>query len=142
MSSSVYLEDTATDAARPRKARFLCFGVDRLPVTPYKGQWLRLLAGAAEIEAFLRENQSKLKTKGIEQEAVANDGKFVSLTNEVVREQLEKVGVEGLYMRWHAPPCRCRSTQIQSMPLMSAPHFASIINDESCSLRIMYLTIG
>jgi hypothetical protein len=30
---------------------------------PYKEQWLRILASAAEIEAFIRENDSKLKTK-------------------------------------------------------------------------------
>jgi hypothetical protein len=35
----------------------------RLPVTLYKEQWLRILASAPEIEAFIRENDSKLKTK-------------------------------------------------------------------------------
>jgi hypothetical protein len=35
----------------------------RFPVTLYKEQWLRVLASAAEIEAFIRENESKLKTK-------------------------------------------------------------------------------
>jgi hypothetical protein len=39
------------------------YGMGRFPVTLYKEQWLRLLASAAEIEAFLRENDSKLKTK-------------------------------------------------------------------------------
>jgi hypothetical protein len=39
------------------------YGVDRLPVTLYKEQWLRVQAGAAEIETFIRENESKLKTK-------------------------------------------------------------------------------
>jgi phosphate transport system ATP-binding protein len=33
------------------------------PVTLYKEQWLRILASAPEIEAFIRENDSKLKTK-------------------------------------------------------------------------------
>ncbi len=39
------------------------YGMGRFPVTLYKEQWLRVLAGAAEIEAFIRENESKLKTK-------------------------------------------------------------------------------
>jgi hypothetical protein len=35
------------------------------PVEPalYKGQWLRILASAPEIEAFIRENESRLMTK-------------------------------------------------------------------------------
>ncbi|MEO6964950.1 MAG: hypothetical protein ABI076_03525 [Acidobacteriaceae bacterium] len=39
------------------------YGMGRFPVTLYKEQWLRLLANAAEIETFIRENESKLKTK-------------------------------------------------------------------------------
>jgi hypothetical protein len=39
------------------------YGMGRFPVTLYKEQWLRLLASAAEIEAFIHENDSKLKTK-------------------------------------------------------------------------------
>jgi hypothetical protein len=39
------------------------YGMGRFPVTLYKEQWLRLLASAAEIEAFIREHDSKLKTK-------------------------------------------------------------------------------
>ncbi len=39
------------------------YGMGRFPVTLYKEQWLRLLASAAEIEAFIRENDSRLKTK-------------------------------------------------------------------------------
>jgi hypothetical protein len=35
----------------------------RFPVTLYKEQWLRILASAADIETFIRENDSKLKTK-------------------------------------------------------------------------------
>jgi hypothetical protein len=35
----------------------------RFPVTLYKEQWLRLLAHASEIETFIRENESRLKTK-------------------------------------------------------------------------------
>lgn len=39
------------------------YGMGRFPVTLYKEQWLRLLASAAEIETFIRENDSRLKTK-------------------------------------------------------------------------------
>ena len=38
-------------------------GIGRFPVTLDKEQWLRILASAPEIEAFVRENDSKLKTK-------------------------------------------------------------------------------
>jgi hypothetical protein len=39
------------------------YGMGRFPVTLYKEQWLRILASAPEIEAFIHENDSKLKTK-------------------------------------------------------------------------------
>jgi hypothetical protein len=39
------------------------YGMGRFPVTLYKEQWLPILASAPEIEAFIRENDSKLKTK-------------------------------------------------------------------------------
>jgi hypothetical protein len=39
------------------------YGMGRFPVTLYKEQWLRILASASDIEAFIRENDSKLKTK-------------------------------------------------------------------------------
>jgi hypothetical protein len=39
------------------------YGMGRFPVTLYKEQWLRILASAAEIEAFIQENDAKLKTK-------------------------------------------------------------------------------
>jgi hypothetical protein len=39
------------------------YGMGRFPVTLYKEQWLRVIASAAEIEAFIRENDSKLKSK-------------------------------------------------------------------------------
>jgi hypothetical protein len=39
------------------------YGMGRFPVTLYKEQWLRILASAPVIEAFIRENDSKLKTK-------------------------------------------------------------------------------
>ena len=39
------------------------YGMGRFPVTLYKEQWLRVLASSAEIEKFIRDNESKLKTK-------------------------------------------------------------------------------
>jgi hypothetical protein len=39
------------------------YGMGRFPVTLYKEQWLRILSSAAEIEGFIRENESRLKTK-------------------------------------------------------------------------------
>lgn len=40
------------------------YGLGRFPVTLYKEQWTKLLDMADEIRAFIRENDSKLKTKG------------------------------------------------------------------------------
>jgi hypothetical protein len=37
------------------------YGMGRFPVTLYKEQWLRILASAPEIEAFIRDNDSVLK---------------------------------------------------------------------------------
>ena len=39
------------------------YGMGRFPVTLYKEQWLRVLASAPQIEAFIHENESRLKTK-------------------------------------------------------------------------------
>ena len=39
------------------------YGMGRFPATLYKEQWLRVLASAPEIEAFIHENESRLKTK-------------------------------------------------------------------------------
>lgn len=39
------------------------YGLGRFPVTLYKEQWARLLDLAADIRAFIKENDSKLKTK-------------------------------------------------------------------------------
>jgi hypothetical protein len=39
------------------------YGMGRFPVTLYKEQWLRILASASEIEAFIRDNESRLKSK-------------------------------------------------------------------------------
>jgi hypothetical protein len=39
------------------------YGLGRFPVTLYKEQWAKLLDMADEIRTFLRDNDSKLKTK-------------------------------------------------------------------------------
>jgi hypothetical protein len=39
------------------------YGVGRFPVTLYKEQWRRILGMAAEIETFIQENESQLKSK-------------------------------------------------------------------------------
>jgi hypothetical protein len=40
------------------------YGLGRFPVTLYKEQWTRLLDMANDIRAFIKDNESKLKTKG------------------------------------------------------------------------------
>ena len=40
------------------------YGLGRFPVTLYKEQWTKLLDMAAELRAFITENEAKLKTKG------------------------------------------------------------------------------
>jgi hypothetical protein len=42
------------------------YGLGRFPVTLYKEQWTKLLDMADEIRAFIKENESKLKSKGEE----------------------------------------------------------------------------
>jgi hypothetical protein len=39
------------------------YGLGRFPVTLYKEQWLKLLDMAEDIRAFLKENDSRLKSK-------------------------------------------------------------------------------
>jgi hypothetical protein len=39
------------------------YGMGRFPVTLYKEQWLRIVGYASEIEAFIRDNESRLKSK-------------------------------------------------------------------------------
>jgi hypothetical protein len=39
------------------------YGLGRFPVTLYKEQWVKLLAMADEIRAFIKEHDSELKTK-------------------------------------------------------------------------------
>ena len=45
------------------KGALSLYGMGRFPVTLYKEQWQRILASAADIEAFIRENEDRLKTK-------------------------------------------------------------------------------
>lgn len=40
------------------------YGLGRFPITLYKEQWSKLLDMSDEIRAFIKENESKLKTKG------------------------------------------------------------------------------
>jgi hypothetical protein len=42
------------------------YGLGRFPVTLYKEQWAKLLDMADEIRAFIKENESRLKSKGDE----------------------------------------------------------------------------
>ncbi len=42
------------------------YGLGRFPITLYPEQWTRLLGMADDIRAFIKENESKLKTKGDE----------------------------------------------------------------------------
>jgi hypothetical protein len=39
------------------------YGLGRFPVTLYKEQWLRLLDTADDIQAFIKQNEERLKTK-------------------------------------------------------------------------------
>jgi hypothetical protein len=43
------------------------YGMRRFPITFYKEEWERILGMADEIRAFMRENESKLKTKSREE---------------------------------------------------------------------------
>jgi hypothetical protein len=45
------------------KGALSVYGMGRFPVTLYKEQWLRLLAMADEIKAFIAANDTSLKTK-------------------------------------------------------------------------------
>ena len=45
------------------KGALSVYGMGRFPVTLYKEQWLRLLAMAEEIKAFIQANESSLKSK-------------------------------------------------------------------------------
>ena len=45
------------------KGALSIYGMGRFPVTLYKEQWLKLLAITEEIKKFIKENDSRLKTK-------------------------------------------------------------------------------
>ena len=45
------------------KGALSVYGMGRFPVTLYKEQWLRLLAMADEIKAFIEANEANLKSK-------------------------------------------------------------------------------
>jgi hypothetical protein len=45
------------------KGALSVYGMGRFPVTLYKEQWLRLLAMADDIKAFIEANNEKLKVK-------------------------------------------------------------------------------
>jgi hypothetical protein len=45
------------------KGALSVYGMGRFPVTLYKEQWLRLLAMADEIRAFIEANEASLKSK-------------------------------------------------------------------------------
>jgi hypothetical protein len=54
----------ATSLKISEKGAVSLYGLGRFPVTLYKEQWARVLEMADDIRAFIRENESKLKTKG------------------------------------------------------------------------------
>jgi len=53
----------ATGLKVSEKGGVSVYGLGRFPVTLYKEQWTKLLDMADEIRAFIKENESKLKTK-------------------------------------------------------------------------------
>ncbi len=53
----------ATGLKVSEKGGVSVYGLGRFPVTLYKEQWLKLLDMADEIRAFIKDNESKLKTK-------------------------------------------------------------------------------
>jgi hypothetical protein len=56
----------ATSLKVSEKGGVSVYGLGRFPVTLYKEQWAKLLDMADDIRAFIKENESKLKTKGDE----------------------------------------------------------------------------
>jgi hypothetical protein len=63
-------EQLKQKASRPsglkvsEKGAVSVYGLGRFPVTLYKEQWTKLLDMADDIRGFIKENESKLKTKG------------------------------------------------------------------------------
>jgi hypothetical protein len=56
----------ATSLKVSEKGGVSVYGLGRFPVTLYKEQWAKLLDMADDIRAFIKENESKLKSKGEE----------------------------------------------------------------------------
>jgi hypothetical protein len=54
----------ATSIKVSEKGAVSVYGLGRFPVTLYKEQWARLLDIADDIRGFIKENESKLKSKG------------------------------------------------------------------------------
>jgi hypothetical protein len=46
------------------KGALSVYGLGRFPVTLYKEQWLRLLEMTEDIRAFIRQNDTQLRSKG------------------------------------------------------------------------------
>lgn len=46
------------------KGALSVYGLGRFPVTLYKEQWLRLLEMTEDIRAFIRQNETQLRSKG------------------------------------------------------------------------------
>ena len=46
-----------------QKGAVSVYGLGRFPVTLYKEQWLKLLGMADEIQAFIKQHESELKTR-------------------------------------------------------------------------------
>jgi hypothetical protein len=56
----------ATSMKVSEKGAVSVYGLGRFPVTLYKEQWIKLLQMADDILVFIKENESKLKSKGEE----------------------------------------------------------------------------
>jgi hypothetical protein len=56
----------ATSLKVSEKGGVSVYGLGRFPVTLYKEQWAKLLDMADDIRAFIKDNESKLKSKGDE----------------------------------------------------------------------------
>ena len=54
----------ALTAKVSEKGAVSVYGLQRMPVTLYLGQWERLLAFADDLKAFIEANKSKLSVKG------------------------------------------------------------------------------
>jgi len=56
--------ERATSLKVSEKGGVSLYGLGRFPVTLYKEQWAKLLDMADDIRTFIKENESKLKSKG------------------------------------------------------------------------------